>query len=410
MKLFNIFRGKTRGWRTSLVQAPNALPPAFLSPPDAELASSLDKLKARSRDSVKNDGFAAGYVNTLLANVLGSTGLQLKTPNQQVADAWADFLETEVDYLGFDDWKSLESSVLRSLIVDGEAVVHVRYNDDNPHGIQFQVMDSVLLSSNANGVLGNSQNRQVVALGVEKDSDGRITGYHMAPLPVSPGGLTASVGYNTQEHRTTRVPAERILHVFRKDQPDQSRGVPWMSSCIVAMQNLQQYITASLNSARLSSKTIGFIETTRETQWTPDDGEGTNTRNSLSSANGAINTLAPNETFKSWAPPFPIQGYSEFVKSQLHQISAGTSLSFAALTKDLSGTSFSAARVGLIADVEQYKLIRELLVSRFHKKVYKLWLQSAMRTGMLPLPEDGNINQYLRDVHFDGPSIQPLAA
>ena len=405
MPILDIFKRKTRGWRTSLTQAPNALPPAFLNPPDAELTAALDKLKARSRDSVKNNGFASGYVNTVMANVLGSTGLQLSTPNQQALDAWNSYIETNVDYLEFDDWKSLEASVLRQLIVDGEAVVKIIYSDDHPHGIQLDVLDSVLLSSNANGVLGNSNNQNVVTLGVEKNPDGKVVAYHIVNPPFSPGGLGASVGYNTDQ-KTTRVSAERILHVFRKDQPDQSRGVPWMSSCIVAMQNLQQYVTSSLNSARMASKTLGFIETTRETQWEPDDEN--NTRKTLSTSNGAINTLAPNEKFSSWSPPFPIQGYSEFVKSQLHQIAAGTSISFAALTKDLSGTSFSAARVGLIADVEQYKLIRELLVSRFHKRFYKMWLLSAIRNGILPLPQSGNIEEYLKDVHFDGPSVQPL--
>ena len=396
MAIFDIFRKskpQQRKWTTNLPSAPNALPNVALSPPDAEFAVALDKLKAQSRHEIKSGGLARGYLVTLQKNILGSKGLTLKSENAQVQEAWEDYIARgDVDATEELDWTSLQHMVLSELIADGECLVKIIHNQNHPYGLQIKILDTALLSTATNGRVNSQAGKNhTVSLGVERDQNGKVVAYHISPLPFNSGSLLLTSSYSA-ETRTVRVPSELILHVYQKLQPLSSRGAPWLAAALIPIANLRLFEQSELGAARLSARTLGFITQsgTENQEWTPpsdDDDE----QPKLDTKNGAINQLAVGEGFQAWQPQHPVNSYEAFCRSQKETIASAAGISYAALSQDLSNTSFSSARVGLIGDMEFYAMARQLLISKFHQPLFERFVFNAIAKGQLPMPRDGNI-------------------
>ena len=62
------------------------------------------------------------------------------------------------------------------------------------------------------------------------------------------------------------VPANELLHLMMTHRPNQSRGVPWMSTAMTRLHNLGQYEEAEVVASRVSACKMGFFK--------PDGGEG----------------------------------------------------------------------------------------------------------------------------------------
>ena len=105
---------------------------------DSDLLSELPTLVSRSRDLVRNHGVAAGAIQTLVDNVIG-TGLRLGSlpdyralgKTKEWADEWARIVETEwrswaestdCDAAGALTFASMTALVFRSSLVNGEAL------------------------------------------------------------------------------------------------------------------------------------------------------------------------------------------------------------------------------------------------------------------------------------------------
>ena len=93
---------------------------------------------------------------------------------------------------------------------------------------------------------------------------------------------------------------------------------------------------------------------------------------------GAIEVLAPGETFAGFAPTRPNQGFDPFVRMMLRGVAASLGLSYESLSRDYSNTSYSSARTSLIEERDNYRLLQGWLISNLHKKIFKIWLDSCV--------------------------------
>lgn len=203
---------------------------------NAEIAPALARLRDRSRDLVRNNPYAGKAVQALVSNMVG-TGLM---PRARAADAevsrqadrlWLDFAAT-ADADGLTDFAGLQALIVRGLVESGEVLVRLRERraeDGLAVPLQLQVLEADHLDSWKTGELADGG---FILQGIEFDALGRRRAYWL--FPTHPGdGRGALVA--------TRVPADRVLHLFERLRPGQVPGVPWFAPVMLKLRDLDAY-------------------------------------------------------------------------------------------------------------------------------------------------------------------------
>ncbi|MEZ7847738.1 MAG: phage portal protein, partial [Polaromonas sp.] len=154
------------------------------------LAFAQDELRAKSRDLVRRNAWAASGIEAFVANAIG-TGIK---PQSMVADQvqreaiqslWRDWCE-QADAAGLTDFYGLQALATRAMLAGGEALVRLRYrrsSDGLPVALQIQVLEAEHLPSTMNRDLaaasGASNSGNVIRSGIEFDRLGRRVAYHL---------------------------------------------------------------------------------------------------------------------------------------------------------------------------------------------------------------------------------------
>jgi capsid protein len=87
--------------------------------------------------------------------------------------------------------------------------------------MRLQVLEPDYLDLHRNGVV-TAGGGQIID-GIEFDKQGRRVAYWL--FTSHPG----SARLMTTQFASVRVPADRVLHIYRVDRPGQVRGVPWLA-------------------------------------------------------------------------------------------------------------------------------------------------------------------------------------
>jgi len=217
-----------------------------VSGPNNLLLGSLATLRARSRDSVRQNGYAEAGVETLVSNIVG-TGIkpQFVTPypefNRQLADLFLEWTD-EADADGRYDFYGLQALAARFMIEGGDCFTRLRARlpqDRLSVPFQLQVLEGEYCPAYKNdGGIGANQ----VIAGVEFDTIGRRFGYHLFashPNDRAWGNLGQGVD-------TTLVPASEVTHLALTRRPGMVRGEPWLTRALVKMHDLDLYDDAPL--------------------------------------------------------------------------------------------------------------------------------------------------------------------
>jgi len=223
--------------------------------PNAALTDSLANLRARSRDLARNNPFVANGFRSLSANLIGCgisprwilEDAELKEKIQKSWVTWTD----EADSDGRCDFYGLQLLVANTLMQSGEALVRLyprRLQDDHSVPLQIQVLEPDFLVEQ-DQVLKNGNH---LKMGIEFNPRGKRIAYHLHQT--HPGE-----SYLVNNNKTIRVLAQNILHIYRIDRPGQIRGVPWGSSVLLKLRELDQYEDAELVRKKTAALFAGFI-------------------------------------------------------------------------------------------------------------------------------------------------------
>jgi lambda family phage portal protein len=223
-------------------------------------------LRNRSRDLVRNNPWAAKGIGVIVNNTVGyGIRAQLKAPSalrtrqaQSLWNAWAETTACDAD--GMHDLYGLQAIAMRSLAESGECLIRMRSRraeDNLPVPFQLQVIEPDLLVDDLSGIttvqLSGAVGNNLIQRGIEYDPLGRRVAYYL--YKVHPGADLI----NLSPAQYTRVPAEEIIHLYRKDRPGQERGVPWLASVIVTLRELGIYDDAMLKKAQIQNLFAGFM-------------------------------------------------------------------------------------------------------------------------------------------------------
>jgi lambda family phage portal protein len=345
----------------------------------------------RARYLAANSAVAARAVQSFVDNVVGPgitllpkiSDVSLKADLLDGWNSWTDLADLD----GLLNFYGLQALAARMMFIDGE--VFVRFTTEADGSLRLQLLPAEFIDTTVN--------MENVIAGVEFDPAGRRTAFYIYEW--HPGNLL-------RLPRSNRVPAAEVVQIFRPLVPGQVHGVSVLLPIMQKLNDLDQFDRATLVKQKTGALLTGFITTPNENPLgaaQADDGAWT-----ASLEPGTIQRLSPGESLEFSDPP-ETGGYSDYAKTQLRLIASGLGLPYNVLSGDLSDTSYSSARVGLIEFRKYIDAVQWQFVHVFCRPIFKRWVELELLHGTLPMPENG-VQHYMRNVSWAPPAMREVDA
>lgn len=381
----------TEDWMVSILSA------------DQELKGDLRALRARSRQMYRDDGLFHGLVTSLQNNVIGRRGQPLLqaqnistqgNPKKELNDMlekgfqrWGKRETCCAD--GQNSWWELQRLVLATLWIDGEVFLRRLPGFSNRFGYALQMIDADLVDESFQQYPTATQNE--VRMGVEIDRWGRPVAYHI-------WSTHPSDAFGRRKERI-RVPAEDIIHIFVQWRTGQRRGIPVATPVMILSHMLDGYTQAEVMQARAAAAGGGgFFQMTADSAEkmgiaTPT-GEDVKQPLVMESEPVTARQLPPGWEFKEWDPTHPNREFSTFQKAITRVMARGVGFSYMTAAGDLSETSYSSGRIGLLDERDNYRVYQGFLEDRLNRPVYEDFVRYASLTGAIKLPTE-DVERYM---------------
>lgn len=362
---------------------------------DAEIKSSLPRLRNRSRQLVRDNDYARAAIRAVRNNVIG-TGVRMQAQvrmqrgggrlnevmNRAIEEVWAQWSRKDSCHTaGRLSFADIERLLISAVAQDGEVFVRLVRQPFGRSRVPFalEIIESDLLDDSYTGSSSIEGNEW--RMGVELNRWGRPVQY--AFLRKHPGDSSLGGGpLPLAQHRF--VPAEEVLHLAITERPGQTRGVPWLASAIQRLHMVSGYEQAEVVRARASSALMGFITSPEAELGSPDEMYGDERVSSFEP--GVFKYLPPGSDVKVPQLDAPDGQLEPFLRSMLRAVAAGAGLSYENLSHDFSQTNYSSSRLSLLEERDNWRVLQQWMVENFHQPVFEAWLEMAVLAGVLDLP------------------------
>ena len=396
----------------------------YLWSADGGLNMYRDRIVARVRDLVRNDGWACGAVTRILDNCVGGNFRPISKPDYRALaqatgikafdSAWADEYRKAVDsnYRIWSEDDGRYCDVMRKLtmpqllrlgfrhkIVDGEALGHVAWL---PRRVSFgraryatslQIIDPDRLS--------NPQLRfdiKRVRGGVEIDDLGAPIAYHIRRAHSGDWFSAAESIHWDRVMRETPWGRPIIVHDYDFDQANQHRGMGVLGPVVYRLKALIKYDGAELDSAILNAIFASYIESPHDPEMV-ESALGDNLsryqqeradyhdRKRLSMNGARIPILFPGEKINTVTAERPATNFAAFEKAVLRNCAAAFGLSAQQVSNDWSDVNYSSARGALLEAWKTLDRRRRDYAIGFAGPIRSAWLEESHDIDDLPLPK-----------------------
>ena len=276
--------------------------------------------------------------------------------------------------LSFIDCQAL---VMEQLSTEGECLIQVIKNVDNPWGFALKFLDNDMLDE---GLNERAPNGNQIRMGVEENDHGKVVAYHLwVEHPHD------DVVRNPTTNKRMRVPAEQILHIYRMQRPNQTRGIPPMVTAILDLKQLNGYVEAELVAARVAAAKMGFFTSEKGDEYV---GENTEEEyNQVMNAEaGVFEQLPEGMGFQAFDPQHPTGQFASFIKQIIRSVASGLQVSYASLSNDLESVNYSSIRQGALEERHYFRSEQRFLIEHFLQPVFEHWLLMSMTKGKVNLP------------------------
>lgn len=409
----NAYRGADR-WSTELASWV-----ANLASADSEIMQDRDQLVARSRDLLRNNGWASGLVDNEVNAAVGS-GLTLSAqPNWKAlgieldeARKVGDQFEAAYEEWATDPRKLCDLERKRSIGrlqrlaysnyfgVDGEALALLHIKRFLAFPLVVQLIDPDRLS-NPNGAPDTSRLRG----GVETNADGVPIAYHIRRA--HPNDSLVDTALESQIW--DRVPANdnsglpRVIHAIRDQRIGQTRGVGQLVSVLLEFRmadkqkrlEQQAAVVNAIWAATLESNFDG--EELREMLGDTSTSDMSTVRSefydeSAIKVDGVrIPHLFPGDKLTLTQPTRPNANYEAFERSVLRHLAAGTGQTYEQVSRDWSKTNYSSARAALLEYWRGVIARRAMFVEDFVRPIYMAFLMVGFIGNRFKMPANDNL-------------------
>jgi lambda family phage portal protein len=322
----------------------------FASDANAANAPALTALRELSRDLRRNNGWAKRGIQAIVNNTVG-WGILPKPSDRSRArgdialELWNEWAKTTAcDFDGRMNFYGLQRLAMETIAESGEVII-VRQPAATADGLaipmRMQVLEPDYLDINRNGLVGSGGGP--IIDGVEFDTQGRRVAYWL--FTSHPGGQRLQ----TTRFESVRMPADRVLHIYRVDRPGQVRGVPWLAAAISRLKDLDDFEDAELMQQKVAACFGAFVSDLDGAApaiggagGTGDDGYPIE-----SLEPGHIAYLKPGQSVTFATPPRAQD--SAFTTRVLRRIAVSLGVPYEELSGDYSQVNFSSARMARLA-------------------------------------------------------------
>ena len=294
--------------------------------------------------------------------------------NRKIEDAFS-FWADDADYTAKLHYYEVMRLAKRSDVESGEFLIvrNVRTNAGRFRPMSLQIYEAEWLTDYGAKVAGKNQ----ISMGVETNSTGLVVAYHFTD-PDSWG-------------KTIRIPAARVLCKFDTMRPGQMRGVSPFAPAVLVAHDLDDYMTAEIDAAKMAARYLAFIEAPDIASFqgnrvaTEDDAEsGYDKVEEIETAlmeylqPGEKVTFAQNERGGGAFEPF-----SKFV---LRMLAVTVDVPYELLSGDYAGLNYSSLR-GVRNDMQKHFIpFQSRHVRHFATPIYRWFMDDAVLHGRLNLP------------------------
>lgn len=380
------------------------------NPADQELLGPFgaDRLRAWARDLSRNNAYAWGVIDTIVSSVVGcgikaqSTfetveGEDVEAVNDERDRIWSEWAEV-CDINGQLTLDEIQALAQREIVEAGEVLIHViRLKPDQteyrgiyrPVPLALEVIEADRLASDKDvyQVRMKSDDGHKIVRGVELDDLGKPIAYWIykdhpnAPYAVS----------RTPE----RIPANKIIHLFRQDRIGQTRGVSWFAPALSWIRDLGTYVDNELAASAVAACFTVAIKTDTPIGSLADpDGQDAfdSSGNNIDALEPAmIMRLAPGESVEGINPGRPNTGAKEWITLILRGIAVGTGLSYETVARDYSQTSYSSSRTSQLEDRRRFRCWQQYLIRHLLQPVWDAFCDQAALSSLPSFPSAADL-------------------
>jgi lambda family phage portal protein len=402
------YEGASTGRRFVSMQAPT-------SGPNTPILASGRTLADRTHALVRNEPFVRRAIDVLCAAVVG-TGIMPRSELDDLPELQADVhtlwdrFMAELDADGVTDGYGLQALGLRTMFTGGDAFVRFRprlADDRAPFmpvplavPLQVQLLEAEMVPRDKNEA--RLPNGGKIVGGIQFTPWGTKDVYHVYRDHPSERGL-----FGGMVGETVPVPASSIMHLHEIGRAGQVRGQPRASCAILPAHDFHQGEDALQKSWNLQAVLSAFIEIS-DYEVAVESGQfpvltpaelvaarAANTGTATTTLEpGDVPVLKPGQQIKPFAPPSVGDTYDVAQKIRLRRLCAAFGTPYSAVSMDLSESTYSADRSGLMqfwAECDQ--LLWQTVVPQFLQPLWITFFDTAVRAGRLPL----TLSAYLAD-------------
>ncbi|MFD1280205.1 phage portal protein [Methylobacterium goesingense] len=376
--------------------------------PNTAITYALDELRRKSRDQTRKNPYAGAVVDKLVSNIIGTgiaprsiaarsvEGLSEEAAAQRKKEdaafraelqrlhlAWTD----EADAIGAHDYYGLQALAVRGMVEGGETFTRLRTRRPED-GLTVPLQLQLLEGDHCPHLKTDAANN--IRQGIQYNAIGRRTGYYLYREHPGDGILTPA---GIEE---ALVPATDVCHLYRAMRPGQDRGEPWLARALRTLYDLDGYLDAELVRKKNAARFLGFI--TKKIQDDLDSGPGSGVLGTdpaeddggavLDLEPATLQVLAEGEEVTFSDPKDVGPNFDMFVRQSLRGVAVAAGVLYEELSGDYAQGNDRTLRAALNSfrrSIEMWQF--HLVVFQFCRPVFRRWVDLALLSGALKLPE-----------------------
>jgi phage portal protein, lambda family len=344
--------------------------------------NSRDVIRARARDLERNSDIAQAVIHAYKRNVVGK-GYTLRSRtgneelNKQIERAWKQWCKARnCDATGEQSFNEILRMAVERKKVDGGMLFIYRYTPGGvvPFCLQALEVDELDTNRTAPKTPGNR-----VVGGIEYDRFRCAAGYWIRQYDIEGWQILDPI----------YLEAKDVYFFKTKHRPSQLREMSDMTPTITRIRDTNEFITAVSVKERIAACLSVLIK-----KALPSGGLG---RQGVQQPDGSVDytgkKLGPGMIMEMNAgdeaqvvdPKGAATDATAFLKTQQGLIGAGQGLSYEAVSRDMTGATYSSARQNANEDESTYAEDIELLTA-FMSEVYENFVISGYLAGIFNMP------------------------
>jgi len=367
-----------------------------------ELRRGLRPMRARSRESRRNDALFKRFIWMMGQGVAGVEGLTLSDVIEGDNENELDATFNEEFIKGFTEWSKPENAsssgkmsfadqqklAIEIVCCDGEVLIRKRLDVPNKFGFALQFLDVAWLDETFNTVLSNGHR---VLMSVELNDFDRPVAYWLT----RPASDLLYPEYGTIGQRT-RVPAEEIYHRFIVGEHEtQARGEPHGHAVLEMLHTIHGYVDGELYKNRAAACITDYLIPPKNDEWNEFyeekgaaetqavDGFVPGATRELESAMQQI--LPPGWEIKTNDVNLPSGNFAPFVEGTQRYVATGLNVPYFRLASDLKGVNFTSSRAGDQEAKQMYRYFQRWLKEQICIPVVFDWAKEQMLRKVVPI-------------------------